>query len=171
MEHECDWPVFEGLLIYERWKRWRGGRNSKEGNLGLFRYCVRRERRSCRCWKESQPTLLQVIKGQFHVSVSAINFPVARRGWHQTDIFAEILSRLKRSMDREGRHILLLLDNEPCHPNQLIDRFWNMKMAFLSKKDYFAHTTSWCWNYQTLESENKGKTYVYNKIDVQKTTS
>jgi len=39
------------------------------------------------------------------------------------------------------------------------------------KKGNFAHATSWCWNYQTLESEKKGITYVCSKIDRQKTAS
>ena len=58
-----------------------------------------------------------------------------------SEIFEEILLRLDRRMKREDRHILLFLDNAPCHPNALIDRFLNIKMAFLSKNN-FAHTTS-----------------------------
>ena len=64
----------------------------REGNLGLFRYCVRGERHSYCCWKESQPTLLQVNKKTIHVSVSAIIFPVAGRGWCQKSS-KEFLSR------------------------------------------------------------------------------
>ena len=95
-------------------------------------------RRSYCCWKESQPTLLQAIKGQFTFSVSAIFFSSSKT-WMASEIFAEILSRLNRRMDCEGHHILLFLDNAPCHPSSLIDRFWNMKMAFLSKKTTSPH--------------------------------
>ena len=43
--------------------------------------------------------------------------------------------------------------------------------GFSVKKGNFAHATAWCWNYQTLESEKKRKTYVCSKIDRQKTAS
>ena len=52
------------------------------------------------------------------------------RAWMASEIFVKV----SFEVDREGRHILLFPDNAPCHPNQLIDCFWNMKMAFLSKK-------------------------------------
>ena len=37
-------------------------------------------------------------------------------------IFEEIISRLNRLTKCEGRHILLFLDNAPCHPTSVIDR-------------------------------------------------
>ena len=52
------------------------------------------------------------------------------RAWMASEIFVKV----SFEADREGRHILLFPDNAPCHPNQLIDCFWNMKMAFLSKR-------------------------------------
>ena len=36
MEHEWDWPVFESTLIYERGKRCRGGKKSKERATWAF---------------------------------------------------------------------------------------------------------------------------------------
>ena len=36
-------------------------------------------------------------------------------------------------MKREDCHIIPFLDNAPCHPNALIDRFSNIKVAFLPK--------------------------------------
>ena len=36
-------------------------------------------------------------------------------------------------MKRENRHILLFLDNAPCHPHSDADMFSNVKLAFLLK--------------------------------------
>ena len=76
-------------------------------------------------------------------------------------------------MKREDRHILLFLDNAPCHPNALIDSFSNIKMAFLPK-----NTTSRTqpldagiiklWKVKT---KRKLLRYVCSKIDGQKTAS
>jgi len=76
-------------------------------------------------------------------------------------------------MKREDRHILLFLDNAPCHPNALIDRFSNIKMAFVPK-----NTTSRTqpldagiiklWKVKT---KRKLLRYVCSKIDGQKTAS
>ena len=47
------------------------------------------------------------------------------------------LTRLNSRMKREGRNILMFLDNAPCHPASLKGMFPNVRIEFLPK-----HTTS-----------------------------
>ncbi|XP_044177739.1 tigger transposable element-derived protein 6-like [Acropora millepora] len=50
-----------------------------------------------------------------------------------SELMGVILSKLNRRMKRENRHILLFLDNAPCHPHSHADMFSNVKLAFLPK--------------------------------------
>ena len=76
-------------------------------------------------------------------------------------------------MKREDCHKILFLDNAPRHPNALIDRFSNIKMAFLPKNTT-SHTQPLdagiikLWK---LKTKRKLLRYVCSKIDGQKTVS
>ena len=54
-----------------------------------------------------------------------------------TDIMINTLTRLNSRMKRQGRNILMFLDNAPCHPASLKGMFPNVRIEFLPK-----HTTS-----------------------------
>ena len=62
------------------------------------------------------------------------------KAWMNTEIMDEILASLNRKLKREDCHILLLLDNAPCHPHdyQKDSAFSNIKVGFLP-----VNTTSW----------------------------
>ena len=44
-----------------------------------------------------------------------------------------ILSKLNRQLKRNDRHILLFMDNAPCHPQTLSGQFSNITVQFLPK--------------------------------------
>lgn len=50
-----------------------------------------------------------------------------------TEIMVTLLTRLNNHLKTEERHIILFLDNAPCHPPSLTDIFSNIKVAFLPK--------------------------------------
>lgn len=78
----------------------------------------------------------------------------------------EILSRLNRQMKHEGCHILLFLNNAPCHLNSLINRFSNIKMAFLTKTQLLDDGIIKLWK---VKRKRKLMHFVWSKIDGQKT--
>ena len=45
----------------------------------------------------------------------------------------EILSKLSRRLSREDRSIILFMDNAPCHPEDLDDKFDKIKIVFFPK--------------------------------------
>lgn len=168
------WRVLPDKSLSERGKRCRGGKNSKERATWAFCVGASGEKeapivvgksRNSRCFKSSiiKDTLLPCKCDYFSSS----------KAWMLSEIFEEILSSLNRRMKGEGRHILLFFDNAPCHSNSLIDRFSNIKMAFLPK-----NTTSRAqplgagiikpWKVKT---KRKLLSFVYSKIDGQKTAS
>ena len=50
-----------------------------------------------------------------------------------SDILMEILSRLSRRLSREDRSIILFMENAPCHPEDLDDKFDKIKIVFFPK--------------------------------------
>ena len=51
------------------------------------------------------------------------------KAWMRTEIMVTILTRLNNRLKREERHIILFLDNAPCHPPSLTDTFSNIKVT------------------------------------------
>ena len=55
------------------------------------------------------------------------------KSWMTTDIMEVILGRLDRQLKQENRHVLLFLDNAPCHPEALQQSLSFIKLVFLPK--------------------------------------
>ena len=55
------------------------------------------------------------------------------KAWMESDILTEILRKMNARLRREKRTIVLLMDNEPCHPEDLNDKFSQIKIVFLPK--------------------------------------
>ena len=55
------------------------------------------------------------------------------KAWMNMEIMHAILAKLNQKIIRQGRKILLLLDNVSSHSPDLKDRFSNIKVAFLPK--------------------------------------
>ena len=51
--------------------------------------------------------------------------------WMNTEIMTTILSKLNRQLNCNDRHILLFMDNAPCHPQTLSGQFSNIIVQFL----------------------------------------
>ena len=50
-----------------------------------------------------------------------------------TEIMASVLGKINRQMDVAKRKILLFMDNAPCHPESLSERYSNIKVVLLPK--------------------------------------
>ena len=55
------------------------------------------------------------------------------KSWMTTEIMEVILGRLDRQLKQENRHVLLFLDNAPCHPETLQQSLSFIKLIFLPK--------------------------------------
>ena len=61
------------------------------------------------------------------------------KAWMNTEIMTTILSKLNRQLKCNDRHILLFIDNAPCHPQTLSGQFSNITVQFLPKNTTSQH--------------------------------
>ena len=59
------------------------------------------------------------------------------KAWMSTEIMTSILGKLNRQMEVAKRKIILFMDNTPCHPESLSERYSNIKILFLPKNAIF----------------------------------
>ena len=83
------------------------------------------------------------------------------KAWMNSDFLMEILSKLSRRLSHEDRSIILFMDNAPCHPEDLDDKFEKINIVFFPK-----NTTS-CLQPLDLGiiQAFKLKYYIVSKVD------
>ncbi|XP_068684888.1 tigger transposable element-derived protein 6-like [Montipora foliosa] len=131
-ETGCFWKATPQKSLSQKGKRCRGGKNAKQRITAAFFVNAagdkealivigssRRPRCFARLANPSYPCGAQYFSNE--------------KAWMRTEIMVTILTRLNNRLKREERHIILFLDNAPCHPPSLTDMFSNIKVAFLPK--------------------------------------
>ena len=78
-----------------------------------------------------------------------------KKAWMNSDLMTDILASLNRRLQLKQRKIMLFMDNAPCHPASLQDKFSNANIVFLPK-----NTTS---KTQPLDSGIIASWKCYNK--------
>ena len=63
------------------------------------------------------------------------------KAWMNSDFLMEILSKLSRRLSHEDRSIILFMDNAPCHPEDLDDKFEDKYHLFPKKHDILSTAT------------------------------
>ena len=80
--------------------------------------------------KSANPLCFRGIQDRMLLPCQYFNQPKA---WLNSDILMEILSKLIRRLSREHRSIIPYMDNAPCHPEDLDEKFEKIKIVFLPK--------------------------------------
>ena len=108
--------------------------------------------------KLANPRCFRGIQDRSLLPCDYFNQPKA---WMNSDNLMEILSKLSRRLSHEDRSIILFLDNPPCHPEDLDDKFEKINIVFFPK-----NTTS-CLQPLDLGiiQAFKLKYYIVSKVD------
>ena len=88
-------------------------------------------KRKPQLWYESQPNqrASRQLTLPIYVPVTYFNQP---KVWMTEDIFISVLTKFNRKLLSKGRNIVLLMDNDGCHPEGVVkDQFNNIKVVFL----------------------------------------
>ena len=82
-------------------------------------------------WRSKKPRCFKSASAPG--TLGEVSYFADPKSWMQVHIMEKILETLNRQMVREGRKVMLLLDNATVHPPSLIDMFSNIKVVFLPK--------------------------------------
>ena len=84
-------------------------------------------------WKSENP---RCFRGMIK-STLPIKYFSQKKAWMTGEILDNVLSSFNYKIRTEGRSVLLFLDNAGCHPEDLRNKYSNIKIVFLP-----ANTTS-----------------------------
>ena len=129
------WQALPESGFAQKGRQCHGGKKSKKRMTVAFFV-------SASGWKESKPIVIWTSENprcfkKCKKSDLPVTYYSQKKAWMTGDIMNDILSKLNRQLSRNSRHILLLMDNAGCHPEDLTTKFSNIKTCFLP-----ANTTS-----------------------------
>ena len=108
-----------------------GGKRSKERlTCALFVNASGGKERSIIIGKSANPRCFRGIADKADLPCQYFN---QSKAWMEAEILEEILWKLNGRLRRENRKTILFLDNAPCHPEDLDEKFTQIKIVFLPK--------------------------------------
>ena len=126
------WRGLPETSLNEKGRRCNGGKQAKQRNTWAFFVNTAGE-------KEDPIVIGKYAKPRCFKNLKDIKRPYRcwyfsnAKAWMTTEVMNEVLSRLNATLIRKKRSILLFLDNAPCHPPALDERFSNISIKFLPK--------------------------------------
>lgn len=126
------WKALPEKSLSERGKRCRGGKNSMQRvTIAFFVNAAGGKESPVLIGKSKKPRCFSKLKDASRPC--GAHYFSNDKAWMRTEIMIDILTKLNTRMKREGRNILMFLDNAPCHPPKLKGMFSNIRVEFLPK--------------------------------------
>ena len=82
-------------------------------------------------WRSEKPRCFKNIKSLSRSH--GIYYYSNPKAWMTTEIMTSVLGKINRQMEVAKRKSILFMDNAPCHPESLSERYSNIKVVFLPK--------------------------------------
>ena len=127
-ETGCFWRALPDHGFGKKGSQCKGGKKAKQRvTVALIANAAGGKEAAIVVWKSAKP---RCFKG-----IDATSLPVhyysQPKAWMTGAILESVLSKLNRRLSARGRKIALLMDNAGCHPEDLKDRFSNIRIIFL----------------------------------------
>ena len=106
----------------------KGGKKSKQRvTIAFFVSAAGKKEKPIFIWKSENPRCLR----RFDKSLLPVHYFSQGKAWMTGEILEAVLTKLNHRMSSSGRSIILLMDNAGCHPDDLAEKFSNIKIVFL----------------------------------------
>ena len=79
-------------------------------------------------WKSERPRCFRGVD----ISSLPVKYFHQSKAWMTGDILNKILSAFNLKMIRQKRSVLLLMDNAGCHPEDIKEKYSNIKIVFFT---------------------------------------
>ena len=152
-ETGCFFKALPEKGLAEKKSQARGGKKSKTRLTIAFFVNAAGEKaiEPLMVWRSKKPSCFKNIKSLSRPhGIYYYSNPKARMN---TEIMTSILGKINRQMEVAKRKIILFMDNAPCHPESLSERYSNIKVVFLPKKHDFQAPTVRCRDHQKFQTQ------------------
>ena len=127
-ETACFWRALPDHSFGERGSQCKGGKKAKQRfTIALIVNANGEKESAIIIWKSINPRCFKGIDRQ----KLPVQYYSQSKGWMTGGILDEVLSKLNRKLRLKGRSIVLLMDNAGCHPEEMKDKYSNIKVIFL----------------------------------------
>ena len=122
------WRALPEYGFGQKGKKCKGGKKSKQRvTVAFFVSASGTKEKAIFIWNSENPRCLR----RFDKSLLPVRYFSQRKAWMTGEIMEAVLSKVNRRMSNSNRSIALLMDNAGCHPEQLAEKFSNIKIVFL----------------------------------------
>ena len=132
-ETSCFFKVLPEKSLAEKKSQARGGKKSKTRLTITFFVSAAGEKviEQIVIWSSAEPRCFKnliIPKRPYD-----LHYYSSQKSWMESEIMASVLTKINRKMAAAKRTILFPMDNAPCHPENFVVSYSNIKEVFLPK--------------------------------------
>ena len=132
-ESGCFFKALPTKGLAQKGKKAKGGKKSKQRITVAFFVSADGGKvgKPIVIWRSKKPRCFRLASAPD--KLAEVSYFDDSKSWMQVVIMENVLDTLNRQMRKQGRKVILFLDNATVHPTSLIDMYSNIKIVFLPK--------------------------------------
>ena len=132
-ESGCFFKELPAKGLAQKGKKTKGGKKSKQRITVAFFVSTDGGKvgKPIVIWRSKKPRCFRLASASDKLAEAS--YFDDSKSWMQVEIMEKVLDTLNHQMRKQGRKVILFLDNATVHPTSLIDMYSNIKIVFLPK--------------------------------------
>ena len=132
-ESGCFFKALPAKGLAQKGKKTKGGKKSKQRIIVAFFVSADRGNvgKPIVIWRSKKSRCFRLTSASD--KLAEVSHFDDSKSWMQVEIMEKVLDTLNHQMRKQGRKVILFLDNATVHPTPLIDMYSNIKIVFLPK--------------------------------------